>query len=66
MEKGTLEIVIEKEPDDPGYFAYSPALPGCFSNGATAEETLLHMCEAIKLHVETLLAHGDPLPLAAP
>ena len=24
-----FEIVIEKEPEDPGYYAYSPTLPGC-------------------------------------
>ena len=34
----TFEIVIEKEPDDVGYFAYSPNVPGCFSNGLTIEE----------------------------
>ena len=30
-----FEIVIEKEPEDPGYYAYSPTLPGCFGNGLT-------------------------------
>jgi predicted RNase H-like HicB family nuclease len=30
-----FEIVIEKEPEDEGYSAYSPSLPGCFSNGRT-------------------------------
>jgi len=34
----SFQIVIEKEKDDPGYYAYSPALPGCFSNGKTVEE----------------------------
>jgi hypothetical protein len=34
-----FEIVIEKEPDDAGYLAHSPTLPGCFSNGRTIEET---------------------------
>jgi hypothetical protein len=24
----SFQIVIEKEKDDPGYYAYSPALPG--------------------------------------
>lgn len=57
-----FEIVIEKEPDDPGYFACSRTLPGCFSNGATMEQTLLNIWEAITLRIETLLAHGDPIP----
>lgn len=33
-----FEIVVEKESDDVGYAAYSPTLPGCFSNGKTIEE----------------------------
>lgn len=58
----SFDIVIEKEPEDPGYFAYSHALPGCFSNGLTVEETRLNLREAIQLHVQSLLAHGDPVP----
>jgi len=34
----TFEIVVEKEQEDDGYSAYSPTLPGCFSNGKTIEE----------------------------
>lgn len=34
----TFEIVVEKEQEDEGYSAYSPTLPGCFSNGKTIEE----------------------------
>lgn len=58
----TFEIVIEKEPEDEGYYAYSPTLPGCFSNGKTIEDTKRNMREAIQLHVASLLAHGDPVP----
>ena len=31
----SFEIVIEKEGDDEGYFAYRPSLPGCL---ATAKQ----------------------------
>ncbi len=55
-------IVIEKEAEDKGCSAYSPSLPGCFSNGRTIEETKRNMREAIQQHVETLLAHGEPVP----
>ena len=58
----TFEILIEKEPEDEGYLAYSPTLPGCFSNGLTIEETKRNMREAIQQHLELLLAHGDPIP----
>ena len=58
----TFEIVIEKEAEDEGYFAHSPQLPGCLSNGKTIEETKVNIREAIQLHIESLLAHGQPIP----
>jgi len=57
-----FEIVIEKEPEDEGYLAYSPTLPGCFSNGKTIEETRSNIRDAIQLHIASLLAHGEPIP----
>jgi antitoxin HicB len=57
-----FEIVIEKEAEDEGYSAYSPSLPGCFSNGRTIEETKRNMREAIQQHVASLIAHGEPVP----
>jgi predicted RNase H-like HicB family nuclease len=57
-----FEVVIEKEPEDEGYFTYSPVLPGCFSNGKTIEEARRNMREAIEEHLASLLAHGQPVP----
>jgi len=58
----SFEIVIEKEPEDEGYFAYSPQLPGCFSNGRTIEETKANIRQAVQQHIEFLRAHGQPIP----
>ena len=58
----TFPIIIEKEPEDPGYFAHSPLLPGCYTDGLTIEETRANMREAIQLHVEMLIENGDPVP----
>lgn len=58
----SFQIVIEKEPDDPGYFAYSPTVPGCFSNGATIEEAKKNIREAIQQHLEAILAHDQVVP----
>lgn len=58
----SFEIVIEKESEDEGYLAYSPTLPGCFSNGQTIEQTKRNMREAIQQHLESLLAHDEPVP----
>ncbi|HVR98265.1 MAG TPA: type II toxin-antitoxin system HicB family antitoxin [Thermoanaerobaculia bacterium] len=57
-----FEIVIEKEQEDEGYFAYSPTLPGCFGNGRTIEEAKQSIRVAVQQHVEVLLHHGDPVP----
>jgi predicted RNase H-like HicB family nuclease len=56
MKYYTFAIVVEKEPEDTGYFAYSPTLPGCFSNGATIEDARRNMREAVQQHIESLLA----------
>jgi predicted RNase H-like HicB family nuclease len=58
----TFEIVVEKETDDVGYLAYSPTLPGCFSNGKTIEEAKRNIREAIQQHLQSLLAHHQPVP----
>lgn len=58
----SFQIVIEKEPEDAGYFAYSPTVPGCFSNGKTIEEARLNVREAIEQHMASLLAHGQAVP----
>jgi len=66
MKYYSFEVVIESEPEDGGYSAYSPSLPGCFSNGATLEEAKHNIREVISQHVETLLAHDQPVPPAPP
>ncbi len=58
----SFQIVIEKEPEDEGYLAYSPTLPGWFSNGATIEDAKRNIREAIKLHLSALLERAQPVP----
>ena len=62
MKSYSFAVVIEKEPEDPGYLAYSPTLAGCVSSGDTVEETRANMREALQQHVETLLEDGLPIP----
>ena len=62
MQYYTFEIVIEKEAEDEGYSAYSPSLPGCLSNGRTVEEAKQNIRDAIEPHLQSLLAHGQPIP----
>jgi predicted RNase H-like HicB family nuclease len=58
----SFQILIEKEPEDEGYYAYSPTLPGCFSNGKSIEQARRSIREAIEQHVASLLAHSQPIP----
>ena len=53
-------IVIERAPEN--YAAYVPDLPGCVATGATRDETVQHMRQAIQLHIESLREHGEPVP----
>lgn len=57
-----FEIVIEKETDGEGYSAYSPTLPGCFSNGATIEEAKRNIREAVEQHITALKERGQAIP----
>lgn len=45
-----------------GYSVAAPALPGCTSQGGTREEALSMIREAIEAYIESLVAHGDPVP----
>jgi len=45
-----VTAVIEKDKD--GYFAYCPELQGCYTSGATYEEAMVNLEDAIRLHVE--------------
>lgn len=54
-------VVIHKA-EDGGYWVEVPALPGCYSQGETLEETLENVKEAIQLYVEVLTEEGKPPP----
>jgi predicted RNase H-like HicB family nuclease len=62
MQYYTFEIVIEKKAEDESYSAYSPSLPGFYSNGRTVEEAKQNIRDAIEQHIQSLLAHGSRLP----
>lgn len=60
VSKRTYTLSIEKHPE--GYLASFPALPSCHTWGRTYEEAVKHAGKALRQHLETLSAHGDPLP----
>ncbi len=54
-------ITIEQD-EDGVYVAEVPSLPGCISQGAVRNEAIANIKEAIELYLESLKAHGDPIP----
>jgi antitoxin HicB len=60
-----MEYRILVEPDEDGVFvAEVPSLPGCVSQGRTRAEALANVREAIAAYLESLEAHGEPVPPA--
>jgi predicted RNase H-like HicB family nuclease len=53
-------VVIEKSSS--GYGAYVPDLPGCVAAGATREEVVRLIQEAVEFHIEGLKQDGTPVP----
>jgi antitoxin HicB len=57
-----MRVIIE--PDEDGKFvATCPTLPGCISEGATRQEALTNIQDAISGYIKSLRKHGEPVPL---
>jgi len=54
-------VLIEQD-EDGVFIAEVPSLPGCVTQGATRDEALANSREAIATYLESLEAHGDPVP----
>jgi predicted RNase H-like HicB family nuclease len=55
-------VVVIERAQDGSYSAYVPDLPGCASCGDTPDEVAELIQEAVKLHIDSLRSHGDPIP----
>ncbi len=56
--------VLVEQDEDGVFIAEVPSLPGCISEGHTRLEVIQSIREAITLYLESLEAHGDPIPPA--
>jgi predicted RNase H-like HicB family nuclease len=54
-------VLIEQD-EDGMYVAEAPSLPGCISQGATREQAVANIKEAIALYLESLRARNEPVP----
>lgn len=55
-------IVIEWA--ETNYSAYAPDVPGCVTTGATVEETIANMREALQGHLDVTRDYGEAIPAA--
>ncbi len=53
-------VILER--GDSSWGAHVPDLPGCIAAGATREEAVRLIREAIELHIEELKREGLPVP----
>ena len=56
----TYRIILE--PDEGGYHAFVPSLPGCHTWGKTIEEAREMVRDAIDVYLRSLVADGEPIP----
>jgi predicted RNase H-like HicB family nuclease len=54
-----FSVIIEKDKD--GYFAFTPELQGCYSQGDTYEQAIENIKDAISLHIEDRLDCGEEI-----
>ncbi|MFH0774849.1 MAG: type II toxin-antitoxin system HicB family antitoxin [bacterium] len=54
-------VIIENGRES-GYVAFCPVLKGCVSQGATKEESLANLKEAMSGYLEALIEDGLPVP----
>lgn len=54
-------VVIDQDEDEM-FVAEAPMLPGCISQGKTRAQALENIKEAIAVYLESLEAHGEPVP----
>ena len=60
MSTHSFTVIIE--PDEDGFHAFVPILPGCHSFGSTVDEARANIAEALELHLEGLREDGEPVP----
>lgn len=56
-----FKVAIRKD-EDGVFVAEVPSLPGCISQGNSKAEALTNIREAIIGYIDSLKAHGDPIP----
>lgn len=54
-------IIIDRQPEGE-YLVSVPALPGCYTEGSSLEESREIAADAIRAYCASLAKHGEPVP----
>ncbi len=57
-----MRAVVLRRGEDGYWVVECPSLPGCISQGRTKADAIANIKEAIDGSVETMQAHGQPVP----
>lgn len=55
-------VIVYKDPESDAYIAEVPSLPGCHSDGATPEEAIANVRDAIELMESYMRDNGEEIP----
>lgn len=58
-----LKFTVIVEPDGGSFHAFCPAFKGLHVDGKTENEALRNATKAARVYVDSLAAHGEPLPI---
>ena len=58
----TYSLTIESHPEEEGYLAYFPALPGCHTWGESYEQAVRNAEEVLVGYLEALQKNGERIP----
>ena len=56
-------VVMFTNAEEGGFWVDVPALPGCYSQGESVDESLQNVTEAIELYLEVLRDEGREAPV---
>ena len=56
------QVILYPDVDDGGWIAEVPSLPGCISDGATREEALENIQDAIETWIDGMTVSGQTIP----
>lgn len=55
-------VLLDPDPETGTYTVTVPALPGVVTQGDSIDDAIVQAKEAIQVHIEGLLADGEPIP----